>query len=375
MRRALDPDAESLADIPDFDVGLAYRLYQALLAPTVDTWRPRREIVLVADGPLGQLPFSLLPTEPTETGADTAIPFDRYTRVAWLARSHAVTVMPTVTSLAALRALPAIGGKEPFIGFGDPVFSTEQLAAAPPQEAPGAVTTRGVKLHLRSVPRLRGVDAAELALLPRLPDTAEEIRAMAETMHADMAQDVFVGKSASETTVRNAPLRDYRVVAFATHGLVPGDLTGLTEPALALTAPAVSGGQAEDGLLTMGEIFELKLDAEWVVLSACNTGTAAGASAEAVSGLGRAFFYAGTRALLVSNWPVETSSARALTTDVFSRQTADPTIGRAEALRQAHVALIDGPGYRDPASGKPLFSYAHPIFWAPFTLIGDGARR
>ena len=125
----------------------------------------------------------------------------------------------------------------------------------------------------------------------------------------------------------------------------------------------------------MGEIFGLRLNAEWVVLSACNTGTAAGAGAEAISGLGRAFFYAGTRALLVSNWPVETSSARALTTDVFARQTADPTLGRAEALRRARVALIDGPGYREANSEVSVYSYAHPIFWAPFTLIGDGGGR
>ncbi|MDP6068841.1 MAG: CHAT domain-containing protein [Alphaproteobacteria bacterium] len=108
------------------------------------------------------------------------------------------------------------------------------------------------------------------------------------------------------------------VLAFATHGLVPGDLNGLLQPALALSSPKVTGSK-DDGLLTMGEILGLKLDADWVVLSACNTGSDEGAGAEAVSGLGRAFFYAGTRALLVSNWPVETTSAKTLTTDLFRR--------------------------------------------------------
>jgi len=88
--------------------------------------------------------------------------------------------------------------------------------------------------------------------------------------------------------------------------------------------------------------------------------------------LGRAFFYAGTRALLVSNWPVETTSARILTTDVFSRQQANPALSRAEALQRAQIALIDGPGFIDAESNKPVFSYAHPIFWAPFSLIGEG---
>ncbi|HEY5607203.1 MAG TPA: CHAT domain-containing protein, partial [Alphaproteobacteria bacterium] len=112
--------------------------------------------------------------------------------------------------------------------------------------------------------------------------------------------------------------------------------------------------------------------ADWVVLSACNTATGDGAGAEAVSGLGRAFFYAGTRALLVSNWPVETTSARALTTDLFRRQADDAALGRAQALRQAMQGLIDGKGALDPAGERTLFSYAHPIFWAPFSLVGDG---
>jgi CHAT domain-containing protein len=116
----------------------------------------------------------------------------------------------------------------------------------------------------------------------------------------------------------------------------------------------------------MEEILRLRLDAEWVVLSACNTASGDGDGAEAVSGLGRAFFYAGARALLVTSWPVETTSARQLTTDVFARQTRDPRLDRATALRQSMLALID-----QAPSGAP-FTYAHPIFWAPFLLVGDG---
>ena len=125
------------------------------------------------------------------------------------------------------------------------------------------------------------------------------------------------------------------------------------------------------GLLTMEEILALKLDADWVVLSACNTGAAAGAGAEAASGLGRAFFYAGTRAVLVTNWSVHSASARELVTDLFRRQAANPGISRAEALRQAAMAVQDGPGFAD-AEGKTMFTYAHPLFWAPYSIIGDG---
>jgi CHAT domain-containing protein len=144
----------------------------------------------------------------------------------------------------------------------------------------------------------------------------------------------------------------------------------LTQPALALTAPAVAEVPG-DGLLTMEKILALKLDADWVVLSACNTAAGAGAGAEAASGLGQAFFYAGTRTILVTNWSVHSASARILVSDLFRRQAADPTLTRAEALRQAMMELLDGNGFND-GSGKVLFSYGHPLFWAPYTIIGDG---
>ena len=169
--------------------------------------------------------------------------------------------------------------------------------------------------------------------------------------------------------VRTTNLADRKVILFATHGLVPGDLNGLTQPALALSAPQVAGGTG-DGLLTMDKILGLRLDADWVVLSACNTAASDGNGAEAASGLGLAFFYAGTRALLLSNWPVETTSARMLPTDMFRRQTENTNLGRAKAMQSSMLSLIDGDGFVE--GGKVVFSYAHPIFWAPFSVIGDG---
>src|SRR5262249_8319101 len=159
-----------------------------------------------------------------------------------------------------------------------------------------------------------------------------------------------------------------RVVMFATHGLVPGDLDGLAQPALALSSPDIPGVQG-DGLLTVEKILGLKLDADWVVLSACNTAAGGGGGAEAVSGLGRAFFYAGARALLVTHWPVETISARALTTDLFRRQASADSPGRAAALHDAMVEMIDKGERIDESSKTPIFTYAHPLFWAPFALV------
>ena len=141
---------------------------------------------------------------------------------------------------------------------------------------------------------------------------------MASALDVNPAKALYLGKAANEQNVETIDLSRYRIVAFATHGLVPGDLDGLTQPALALSAPDVAGVQG-DGLLTMEKILALKLDADWVVLSACNTAAGAGAGAEAASGLGSAFFYAGTRALLVTNWSVQSASARDLTTELFRR--------------------------------------------------------
>ena len=197
---------------------------------------------------------------------------------------------------------------------------------------------------------------------------------MAQTMGADLDRDVFLGKQASEHRVKTLDLFDRQIVAFATHALLPGDLDGLDQPALALSSPSVTG-EDDDGLLTAEEILKLKLNADWVVLSACNTGAADGAGAEAVSGLGRAFFYAGTRAILVSMWPVETISARELTTGLFRYQQKDKMLSRSKALRKSMLDLIEGPGLADDATGKIIASYAHPLFWAPFILVGDSGLR
>jgi len=288
-------------------------------------------------------------------------------------------MVPSAAALRTLRALPpGKANRDKLIGFGDPVFSKEQaetrapiaLADAGPAAAATPVT-RGLPLERRSSPRLEGVNSAELAMLPPLPDTAEELRAIAAALGADPVKSLNLGRDANVQRVKSLDLSRFKVVAFATHGLIPGELDGLTQPALALSAPEVSGTQG-DGLLTMGEILALKLDADWVVLSACNTAAGAGEGAEAASGLGRAFFYAGTRAILVTNWSVDSASARALVSDIFRRQTADPALSRSEALRQAMMSLLDGPGVLDGA-GKSHFTYGHPLFWAPYSIIGDSS--
>lgn len=370
LRQALQPDAASVEEIPDFDVAAAHALYKTVLQPVEAGWRDARSLIVSTNGALGRLPLGLLPVAPAQLDPQSRPRFADYRDVRWLARSHAVSLVPSSAALQALRRLPAgSAAREWLIGFGDPYFNAEEAAAGDSAAASAAAsTTRGAALARRAPPPA-GDDAVTLGSLPRLPDTAEELRAIAAALGVDPARALHLGKAANETAIKTADLSHYRIVVFATHGLMPGELDGLRQPALALSAPEVANVPG-DGLLTMDEILALKLDADWVVLSACNTAAGTATNAEAASGLGRAFFYAGTRALLVTNWSVHSRSARDLVTDLFRRQTADPSVSRGEALRAAMVALMDGKGFTN-ARGDTAFAYAHPLFWAPYSLVGD----
>ena len=312
LRQALEPQITMVSEIPPFDLALAYELYTSLLKPVEAGWKPAKSLIVATNGALGELPLGLLPTAPAQIDAQATPLFAGYRDVPWLARTHAVTVIPSASALLTLRRLPpGSPNRDKLIGFGDAYFNaqeaaeaegsaladkTQVAAAAAETTATADTATRGVPLKRRASPHTEEADTAELAMLPRLPDTRLELLAMAKALDVDPAKALYLGRDANEEKVETLDLSHYRIVAFATHGLVPGDIDGLTQPALALTAPDVAGVKG-DGLLTMEKILALKLDADWVVLSACNTAAGAGAGAEAASGLGSAFFYAGTRAL------------------------------------------------------------------------------
>jgi CHAT domain-containing protein len=297
---------------------------------------------------LSSLPFHVLVTEPPISGAPQA---QAMKQAQWLIRRHALSVLPSVQSLSALRKFAASGvATKPFFGMGDPIFGN---SSASPDSA------RGIK---RSSPPLAAIyrngvaDLRALAGLVPLPETAGELQAVARTLNAP-AEDINLREAATETRVKSAPLKDYRILHFATHGLVAGDLTGLNEPALVLTLPRVIT-EADDGLLTASEVATLQLNADWVVLSACNTASGDKVGADALSGLARAFFYAGARALLVSHWAVDSQATVDLTTRTFGALAANPKLTRAEAFQNAILMAID--------EGAP------PNYWAPFVIVGEG---
>ncbi|MEO8442107.1 MAG: CHAT domain-containing protein [Betaproteobacteria bacterium] len=342
LRLTLDPGERSTPR--PFNFAAAHHLYAALLQPLAPALAKARLMTVVASDALGRIPFAVLVREPAQSVA--------YESAAWLVKDLAIAHVASASAwLAAREAAGKSAAKKPFIGFGDPLFSIQGIKAV---EKPVRSTLTHAVIEQSA--------AYDYGAMPALPETRAEILAIAKSLGADPASSTFFGAEASRSRVLSAGLLDYRVVAFATHGLKAGDLPDLSQPALAMAATA---GPGESPLLTLDDVLKLKLAAEWVVLSACNTAASDGASDEAISGLGRGFFFAGARSMLVTHWAVESNSAQALVTDIFKHYAAGSGLSRAESVRQAQLDLI---------SAKVGAQFSHPFFWAPYALIGDGAR-
>jgi CHAT domain-containing protein len=362
LRNGLDPLAQFNAEgAPGsragvkrgFDLQRAYELYRLVLGPVAGVLEGKRHLIMVPTGPLTSLPPQVLITRPPPAYTGTEPTPDALRNAAWLIKTHALSVLPSVPSLSALRRLaPGGSAAEPFFGMGDPVLQGSDPAGQ--QRSANRGGANPARFYRSGLADVRAVRE-----LTPLPDTADELRQIAKVLGAP-PEAINLREAASETRVKSLSLTQYRVIQFATHGLIAGDLSGLAEPALVLTPPAVPT-EADDGLLTASEIAALKLNADWVVLSACNTAAGAGQGAEALSGLARAFFYAGARALLVSHWAVYSDAAVVLTTKTFATLAAAPRIGRAEAFRRAMLGMIE--------EGKA------PSHWAPFVVVGEGGGQ
>lgn len=374
LRMGLDPTGKShLGRMDPFDAAEAHSLFLKLFGPAAELLTGARHLLVVPDGALESLPIGVLLTEAPSKPRIAPGDIDAFRSAPWLATRLAVSVLPSVGSLRALRQFAREArAPKPFMGIGDPLLLKHPLGPGVPLAAPqtsmeprgGTWTSVAERPSLRGLYRGAGSDPASLRTLPSLPDTAGELLAMAQAMdvHRDGETPLLLREAATESAVKRATLNEHRVLAFATHGVIAGEIEGIVEPALVLTPPDVATAE-DDGLLTAAEVAQLKLDADWVILSACNTAAPDGSpGAEGLSGLAKAFFYAGARALLVSHWPVVSNAAVALTTTMLN-EASKPGVERAEAHRRAMQALIQG-------QSRP--EHAHPLFWAPFVLVGEG---
>ena len=354
IRRSTEIAAPGALAPPAFDVVSARRLFRLLLEPLRPVWQRKSHLIVVLGGDLGLLPFGLLIADGEGEQSGPA-----YADTRWLIRDAAVSHAPSVSAFLALRGAKRRGeASVAFVGFGDPDFG-------------GAGTSRGAVRSLlrQSLPVRQPGEAARplrelYARLPPLPETRDEILELAAALKADPARSAFLGPEATRRRVASLALADFRVIAFSTHGLAPDEFPGVSEPALALAWP---GGDKESPLLTLTDVLALKLAADWVILSACNTGAADGRAKEALSGLARGFFFAGAKAILLTHWAVETHSAKNLVTDTVRRFATGVAQTRAEALRQAQLGLLSRVGVGG-------VRYDHPFYWAPYVVVGEGAR-
>ncbi len=342
-----------------FDLGLSYELYSKLLAPVESVFASKPKLIIVPSGPLTSLPFQVLVTKEPKIQHPVLGDLPLYRDAAWIIREHSVTVLPSVTSLKALRTLPQLAqNRKPMIGFGNP-----KLGGLPAKGATrGSADAAKGSTWSSTVERVMAI----LESLPALPGAEEELKTVAKDLGAS-DDDLHVGDAATVSAVKNADLTKFSVIYFATHGLVADDVPGLSEPALVMTPPA--DPTANDvGLLTASDVSQLSMNADWVVLAACNTAAESKPGARALSGLAKAFFHAGARALLVSHWRVDSEAAATLTTTTFGIKAKNPAIGRAEALREAMLQQIT----KAPETPAQLWD-AYPAFWAAFSVVGEGS--
>jgi CHAT domain-containing protein len=342
---------------PAFHYAGAHELYKGLFQPIEKQLQGKTHVIVATSGALAKMPLGVLVRQPNTSGNPAT--------TAWLIKDVAVSQVPTASGWLSLKRFGKVPSSvQPLIAWGDPLFdakSAQQMASA------GAAAVVRSVVQTRSAPT--SLDQAEsssylaYSKIPALPETRDEVVELAKILAADPKQDVILGADATRQSVlkssASGQLGKKQVVVFATHGLLAGDLPNLNQPALAM---ASTTNPAESPLLTLEDVLSLKLNADWVVLSACNTAGADGRAEEALSGLARGFFFAGSRSLLVTHWSVESESAMLLTTNTFAAYKKNPLIRRAEALRHAMLETMKMP------------QYAHPTYWAPYALVGEGGR-
>lgn len=335
LRSELDPSS-----LKSFDLVEAHALYGLFFDGLGTEFDNLSNLTAASDGALESLPLAVLVTRVAENSADQTW---SYQNSSWLSDRAVITITPSFAAALALRQRPdAAPAPEPFVGFGDP-------ALAPPTSATSDASAK----VLSQLMFLQGTPAAvtDVRSLPSLPDTRAQLEAMND-FFASGHGSIVTQNAATRKAVERTDLGAFRVIAFATHGLLAAE-NSTGEPALVMT-PA---GDGDDGLLTATKIAGFKLRADLVVLSACNTAAPrVGYGVDGLSGLTQSFIHAGATAVLISHWPVD---ARA--TSSFMQ-----VLGQHKGENAARAFSAAARALRNQSR------FAHPAFWAPFDLVGRG---
>ena len=352
--------------LPAYDVASAYKLFQALFDPVRSPVLAARHVIYEPDNTLLSLPIAALVTD--QASVDLVMHRRQviraqgqgilsYDGVAWLGRKASTSLVVSVAAFVQARQAPASAAARPMIGFGDSI----QASADDPRAFSAVTKFAGV--GDADVDVCRATRDALLSLKP-LKEATRELESVSTAIGG--SNTLVTGAAFSDTAIeQRGDLDQFRVLYFATHGLLPQPGGCLPEPALLTSL----GDGDSDGLLDMTKIIGLKLDADLVVLSACDTGgaslggdadtTGLGSTGEALGGLTRAFIYAGARSLIVSHWKIDSDATVRLMTAMFQAQ-ADSQSG---ALQLAELKMMDSPD-----------QFSHPYYWAAFTVVGDGGR-
>ena len=321
-----------------FNVAAAYRLHQAMFTPKIRTTLRRGGTLHAMTGDaLATFSLAMLVREP----AGEALSGAKLAAVHWLVRDYAIE---TPMSLATMTINPTQrSNRQTFVGIGAPTLSSD----------------RNAPIQLAAVYRGGSAGRTAISSLPVLPNARRELEQMAAVI-APSSNLLLTGADATEANIRKIDWRGRSVIAFATHGLLAGEIGSSIEPALVLTpGPSGAGNDSDsDGLLTASEILGMKLDSDLVILSACNSASGISRISAPYTGLANAFFFAGTKSLLISHWPLRDDTAARLS--VMTVRGMRNGLSEAEALRRAQLALLQDASF----SGA-----SNPAAWAGFALV------
>lgn len=350
-----DPDHRS------FDLTGAHDLYVRLFAGLERDLQTVDSLVIEPAGPLFSLPFGALVTAAPTSEMLARAARDDYPGVPWLAQGTSLELSVSAAGFVRLRNAPASKAPKPILAFADPVplapgaarVRAAQIAAA----RIAADTAGALSAPSAAATQACAHETEALLTFPRLSDTRDEAQAAIADLKGTNS-DLVAGEAFTDAAVRDRhDLDQYKLILFATHAALPRRVSCWRNPFLFTT---LGSSPLADGALETTEIAQLALDADLVVLSACNTG-AAGASGQALGGLAQSFIFAGARGVVVSHWEADSRGAAMLMRRMYAALAKGDT--PSLALTQAQRAMMETPGY------------AHPYYWALFTTVGGAAMR